>query len=61
MHSYNTERYIDHLEDIVSSYNSQTNRTINMSPNDAYLKVKLFKGDEKSGKQYSKVLKSKKK
>ena len=36
MHRYNTNRYIDKLDAIVKTYNSKTNRTIKMSPNDAY-------------------------
>lgn len=33
---YNTNRYIDKLDAIVKTYNSKINRTIKMSPNDAY-------------------------
>jgi len=33
---YNTKRYIDQLDDIVKTFNSKVNRTIKMSPNNAY-------------------------
>ena len=36
MNNYSTKRYIDVLDRIVSSFNSRVNRTIKMTPNDAY-------------------------
>ena len=61
MDRYETNRYINHLEDIVSSYNSQTNRTIRMSPNDAYLEVNYLKVMKNLEKHYNKAIQSKKK
>ena len=37
MNQFSTKRYIDSLDKIVSSFNSRVNRTIKMSPNNAYL------------------------
>ena len=37
MDKFNTNHYIDHLQDIVSTYNCKINRTIKTSPNHAYL------------------------
>ncbi len=36
MNYYETRRYINFLDEIVSTFNSKTNRTIKMSPNNAY-------------------------
>ena len=36
MNYYETSRYINFLDEIVSTFNSKTNRTIKMSPNNAY-------------------------
>ena len=36
MDYYETPRYINFLDEIVSTFNSKTNRTIQMTPNDAY-------------------------
>ena len=36
MDYYETSRYINFLDEIVSTFNSKTNRTIKMSPNNAY-------------------------
>ena len=47
MDKFNTKRYIDHLQNIVSTYNCKINRSIKMSPNKAYLE-----------KNYSTVMKN---
>ena len=36
MDHYNTKMYIDKLDEIVATFNSKVNRTIKMSPNEAY-------------------------
>ena len=36
MNHYNTNRYIDLLPEITATFNSRVNRTIKMSPNNAY-------------------------
>ena len=43
MERYNTKRYIDHLKEIASTYNSKTNRTLKLSPNEAIQKVTIHK------------------
>ena len=60
MERYNTKRYIDYLKDIVSTYNSKTNRTLKLSPNNAYLKINYTKTMKNLEKHYSKAFKTKK-
>ena len=36
MNQYSTKRYIDGLGEIVTAFNSKVNRTIGLSPNNAY-------------------------
>lgn len=61
MERYNTKRYIDHLKEIVSTYNSKTNRTLKLSPNEAYLESNYSQAMQNLENHYSKALQSRKK
>ena len=60
MDKFNTNRYIDHLQDIVSTYNCKINRTIKMSPNDAYLEKNYSTVMKNLEKHYSSKVNSRK-
>ena len=60
MDKYDTNRYIDDLQNIVSTYNSKSNRTLKMSPNNAYLEVNYSTVIQNVEKHYSKALQKKK-
>ena len=61
MNNFNTFRYIDHLQKIVSTFNSKINRTIKMSPNNAYLEHNYPIVIRNLEKHYNKSLQKKKK
>ena len=56
MDQYNTKRYVDKLEDIVKSFNSRVNRSIKMTPNDAYQPVNHSKVLQNLELRYSKAI-----
>jgi len=60
MDKHDTNRYIDDLQNIVSTYNSKSNRTLKMSPNNAYLQVNYSAVIQNVEKHYSKALQKKK-
>ena len=57
---FDTNRYIDDLQNIVSTYNSKSNGTIKMFPNNAYLEVNYSSVIQNVEKHYSKALQKKK-
>lgn len=61
MDNFDTNRYIDDLQKIVSTYNSKINRTIKMSPNNAYLENNYTTVMKNVETHYSKTLQNKKK
>lgn len=61
MDKFDTNRYIDDLQKIISTYNSKTNRTLKMSPNNAYLENNYPTVIQNVEKHYSKALQKKKK
>ena len=61
MDNFDTNRYIDDLQKIVSTYNSKINRTIKMSPNNAYLENNYTTVMKNVEKHYSKTLQNRKK
>ena len=61
MNQFHTKRYIDSLDKIVSSFNSKVNRTIKMSPNNAYLERNYTRVMKNLELYYRKALQRKKK
>ena len=61
MDKFNTKRYIDHLQNIVSTYNCKINRTIKMSPNDAYQEKNYSSVMKNLEKHYNSKLNARKK
>ena len=61
MNKYNTNRYIDIIDAIVSSYDSRVNSTIKMSPNDALQDHNYRRAMKNFELRYTKALNTKKK
>ena len=61
INQFSTKRYIDSLDKIVSSFNSRVNRTIKMSPNNAYLEHNYTRVMKNLELYYQKALQRKKK
>ena len=49
------------MKDIVSTYNSKTNITLKLSPNEAYIEINYTKAMKNLEKHYSKAFKNRKK
>ena len=61
MNHYSTKRYIDGLDEIVTAFNSKVNRTIGLSPNNAYKAENHEYVMKKHEVKYKKILSKKRK
>ena len=61
MNKYSTNRYLDIIDAIVSRYNSRVNRTISLSPNDAFHDHNYSNAMKNLALHYTKALTKKKK
>ena len=61
MNQYSTKRYIDGLGEIVTAFNSKVNRTIELSPNNAYKPENHEYVMKKHEVKYKKILSKKRK
>ena len=61
MNHFNTKRYIDRLADIVRCFNTKINRSIGMSPDEAYRKKNHEAVLENHENRYRKILNKRKK
>ena len=61
MNQYSTKRYIDGLDEIVTAFNSKVNRTIGLSPNNAYKPENHEYVMKKHEVKYKKILSKKRK